>query len=178
MRLTKNFKLAWNGFFLVMALFFCGLLMVVFFFPAIINNFGETHKQSYISQHQQLAKQAVNSLNQGNTAPLQDLLRNDLSQIKKGDRLYPLKRDLLLTLVQQFHEQKKPSWISWAQEWYRLDQRDVTAMVYYYAALLQDEQQYEKGLQGLKEASQRFPKHPILNQIYQAEVSRTALSED
>ena len=179
MRLTRNIKLAWNGFFLLTAVSFCSLAVMVFFFPATINAFGETYKQNYVAQHQIMAEQALNALKQGNSESMQNLLRDDLGKIKKGDRLYPLKRQLLLSLIQQSYEQQTDlSWIAWAKEWYQLDDRDVTAMAYYYAALLQRDKDYEEGLLGLEVAAQRFPQHSLLNQFYQAEISRPANSID
>ncbi|NYT47314.1 MAG: hypothetical protein H0A75_06785 [Candidatus Methanofishera endochildressiae] len=93
----------------------------------------------------------------GNSEPIQSLLGDDLGDIKKGDRLYPIKRHLLLTLVQQSYEQQdNQTWVNWAKEWYQQDNRDVTAMAYYYAALLQNDKDYEKGMLGLKEAVDRL----------------------
>ena len=90
-----------------------------------------------------------------------------------------MKRQLRLALVQQSHAQNADqSWVAWAKEWYQLDDRDVTAMAYYYAALLQSNKQHEKGLQGLKETAQRFPQHALLNRFYQAEISRATNSKD
>lgn len=179
MRLTRNIKLAWNGFFLLMAVFFCGLAILVFFFPATINNFAESYKQDYVTQYRVMGEQAIKSLQQGNSEPIQSLLGDDLGDIKKGDRLYPIKRHLLLTLVQQSYEQQdNQTWVNWAKEWYQQDNRDVTAMAYYYAALLQNDKDYEKGMLGLKEAVDRFPKHQLLRQFYQAQISRPAVAKD
>jgi hypothetical protein len=96
MRLTRNIKLAWNGFFLLMAVFFCGLAILVFFFPATINNFAESYKQDYVTQYRVMGEQAIKSLQQGNSEPIQSLLGDDLGDIKKGDRLYPIKRHLFI----------------------------------------------------------------------------------
>lgn len=179
MRLTRNFKLAWNGFFLLTALFFCSLTIMVFYFPATLNDFAESHKQSYLSLHQKMAEQALSALKQGNNQPTQDLLNKDLSKIKKGDRLFPIKRHLLFILVQQLHSQNTDlSWVTWAKKWYQLDDRDVTAMAYYFAALLQDDRHHAEGLRGLKIAVQRFPQHPLLTRFYQAETSRSAKPKD
>lgn len=174
MRLTKNIKLAWNGFFLLMALIFCSLLLMLVLSPATINTFAETHKQNYVVRHHKMAELAIVSLNQGNSKPIENLLDDDFLEIKKGDRLYPIKRHLLLTLVQRLHTQKSNLlWLKWAKEWRRLDERDVTGMTYYYAALLHSDTHYAEGLQGLKEAALRFPQHILLNQFYQAEISHT-----
>ncbi|MBT3812667.1 MAG: hypothetical protein HOE45_11180 [Gammaproteobacteria bacterium] len=179
MRLTRNIKLAWNGFFLLMAVFFCGLAILVFFFPATINNFAESYKQNYVTQHRVMGEQVIKSLQQGNSVPIQNLLRDDLGEIKKGDRLYPIKRHLLLTLVQQSYKQQEYKiWVKWAKGWYQLDDRDVTAMAYYYAALLQNDEDYEKGMLGLKDASARFPKHLLLRKFYQAQISGPAIAKD
>jgi hypothetical protein len=51
-------------------------------------------------------------------------------------------------------------------------------MAYYYAALLQNDKDYEKGMLGLKEAVDRFPKHQLLRQFYQAQISRPAVAKD
>jgi len=179
MRLTKNFKLAWNSFFLLMGVFFVSLAIMLFFSPATINNFGENFKNNYVAQHQIMADQALNSLNKGNSEPIQNLLHEELSEIKKGDRLYPMKRKLLLALVDKLYTQNTDlSWTAWAIEWHQLDDRDVTAMAYYYAALLQSDKDYEKGLLGLEVATQRFPQHVLLKQLYQAEISRAANAKD
>ena len=179
MRLTRNIKLAWNSFFLLTALIFCALAIMIFYSPASINNFGETYKQDYVAQHQIMSDLAISALQQGNNKPIQNLLREDLATIKKGDRLYPMKRQLLLALVQQSYRQNTDqSWVDWAKEWYQLDDRDVTAMAYYYAALLQSNKDYAEGLQGLEVAVQRFPQHALLNQFYQVEIARTANSKD
>lgn len=179
MRLTRNFKLAWNGFFLLTALFFCSLAIMVFYFPIMLNDFAESRKQIYVAQHKKMTEQALNALKQGDNKPVQILLHKELGTIKKGDRVYPMKRQLLLALVQQLHTQDAGlSWIKWAKEWYQLDDRDVTAMAYYFAALLQDEQHYAEGLQSLKIAVQNFPRHPLLKQFYQAEISRSANAKD
>ncbi|WP_221894633.1 hypothetical protein [Bathymodiolus japonicus methanotrophic gill symbiont] len=155
------------------------MAIMVFFYPATINNFGETYKQSYVTQHQIMAEQALIALQQGNNKPIQNLLREDLGAIKKGDRLYPMKRQLILALVQQSYKQNTDkSWVDWGKEWYQLDGRDVTAMAYYYAALLQSDKDYAEGLLGLEMATQRFPQHSLLNQFYQAEISRSANSKD
>ena len=78
-----------------------------------------------------------------------------------------MKRELLLSLVAQLQSLKgNHSWVAWAKIWYKLDDKDVTAMAYYYLALLQDKEHYKQGLAELKRAHQRFPKHLLLKQFY------------
>lgn len=81
-------------------------------------------------------------------------------------------------MQQSYEQQDNQTWVNWAKEWYQQDNRDVTAMAYYYAALLQNDKDYEKGMLGLKEAVDRFPKHQLLRQFYQAQISRPAVAKD
>lgn len=171
MRLKKSFKLAWNVFFLLTALCFSGIAIMVMFFGDTVNQIGQTRVENYVSGYKVQVEQAMQDLKNNDSQAVQDLLQGDLAGIKKGDSLYPEKRQLLLTLVNFLKSQPIDlSWIDWAKRWFKLDPKDITAMAYYYAALMQSDKEYEQGFNGLKDAQQNFPDHQLLKQFYHSAI--------
>ncbi len=107
MRLSRKFKLIWNSFFLLSSLVFIGVGFSVLVFSQTVDQFGQNRINNYVTSHRIAADHALLSLNQGETLAVQKLLKGDLATIKKGDRLYPLKRKLLLALVSQLKTKEK-----------------------------------------------------------------------
>ncbi len=174
MRLKKSFKLVWNGFFFLTAACFIGIAVMVLFFGNTIDQIGKNRIEDHVSEYAIQTEHVMQDLKNNDSLALQDLLNGDLAEVKKGDRLYPIKRKLLLALVNFLRtRQTDHLWTDWAKQWFELDPQDVTAMAYYYAALMLSDKEYEQGFNGLRNAQQRFPDHRLLKQFYHSAIKAT-----
>ena len=112
----------------------------------------------------------MRDLRAGQTQPAIGLLEGKKwGEIQNRDRVYLMKRKLLETLAAQLHSTEQyRELLHWAEVWRELDERDVTAMAYWYEALRHTPDRREEGTRGLKEAWQRFPSNEALTRFLTA----------
>jgi hypothetical protein len=80
-----------------------------------------------------------------------------------------MKRKLLDTLAAKLHSTEQyEELLHWAGVWRELDERDVTAMAYWYEALRQTSDRREEGMRGLERAWQHFPSNEALTRFLTA----------
>ena len=87
----------------------------------------------------------------------------DFLDIQKGDRAYGYKRQLLKSGCEYLYAQQRYTELLFlAKQWFISDERDVSALAYYYRALWLVKQDVSV-LDKLKEAKARFPEHDLLS---------------
>ncbi|HFD11138.1 MAG TPA: hypothetical protein ENJ32_01510 [Crenotrichaceae bacterium] len=124
----------------------------------IIDTYYDVRKGEY--------DKAINELEKSSAGSAIQLL-NEWESIKKKDRLYLLKRKLLLRLSENLHKQSKYKELAyWSKKWLAMDERDVTAMAFYYQALLHLDQTREEGVKGMINAYRKFPDNKYLKRFY------------
>jgi len=161
-RATKNYKIILNVLSLGLALVFSGLLFVIAFVPGFSSKIDHFAVQKYSAYYQDRAQSALGGLNQGNSALLVEALISDFSDIQKGDRAYVQKRRLLKAWCEYLYAQQRyTELLSWAKQWFALDERDVSALAYYYQALWLVERD-ANALDKLRKAKASFPRHALL----------------
>jgi hypothetical protein len=161
-RATKNYKIILNLLSLGFALVFSCLLLTIAFVPEFSSKIDHFAVQKYSAYYQDKAQMALNGLSQGDSDLLLEILNSDFSDIQKGDRAYGYKRQLLKAWCEYLYSHKHYiELLSWAKQWFTLDERDVSALAYYYRALWLVEQN-ANALNKLKEAKENFPEHALL----------------
>jgi len=123
-----------------------------------------------VAQHQRpykrAYKEAVKALEHGNTSVAMSTL-TAWQNIKKGDRVFSHKRELLNQLTGELHNQNRvPEFLDWANKWRALDDRDITARAYYFEALRLSPEFHSQGLDGLSLAYKHFPKNQRLAELH------------
>jgi len=158
-RATKNYKIILNILSLGLALVFSGLLFVIAFVPEFSSKIDHFAVKKYSAYYQDKAQSALDGLNQD---LLVETLNSGFSDILKGDRAYAQKRRLLKAWCEYLYAQQRyTELLSWADQWFALDERDVSALAYYYQALWLVERD-ANALDKLKKAKASFPKHALL----------------
>jgi beta-galactosidase/beta-glucuronidase len=171
MRIKTDIKKIWNGFFIITAL----ICLIVFYLSynhkKIINNAGIYTIDKYVGIHKNQYDLTIKELKTGSLDSTIDVL-NKWEGFKKGDRIYPFKRDLMLNLSLELYKLKKYNDLAvLAKKWQVLDKRDVTAMTFYYEALRNIEKKHEEGVVGLINTYEKFPKNTYLKKFYRAAMS-------
>ncbi len=173
MRIKTNIKKTWNAFFIITALICLIVLYLSSNHKQIINNAGIYTIDKYIKTHKSLYDSTLKELKTGSLESTTDVL-NKWEGFKKGDRIYPFKRDLMLNLSLELYKLRKYNDLAvLTKKWRALDERDVTAMAFYYEALRNIKKKYEKGIIGLINTYEKFPKNTYLKKFY-----RTALPDE
>ena len=129
----------------------------------IIEKHVNHYQTQYDTANQKLTKGHLN-------APIE--LLNQWEGFKKGDRIYPLKREMLLNLSKNLYELKSyEKLMYWTQKWITLDERDVTAMAFYYEAQRQAPETHEQGIKNLINTYKKFPKNKFLKKFHTLAIS-------
>ncbi len=166
LRLSRKTKVGWNTALLVCATFF---LIVIYGFTyqrSFVDEFGIYITGTYIEYRKAQRNTALKALKQGDLDTVIDLLE-DWEAFRKGDRVYPLKRRLLLRLAEELNTREKYDELTyWTTVWVGLDDRDITARAYYLQALRHDSERYREALDGLAREHQRFPLNRALTRFY------------
>ena len=143
------------------------LLLSIILMPSFSRKIEHFALEKYIESYQEKEQQALQAEQQGNMLLFASILSHDFVNIQKGDRIYPQKRELLRRLCTYLYRQQAyVELLRWATIWFQLDERDVTALAYYYQALWRAEHN-EGALLALQQAGQRFPKHLLLKEFNQ-----------
>lgn len=162
---TKSYKIIFNVLSFVFAFVFSSLLFVMAFMPELSSRIDQLVVQKYSRYYQDKAQLALNQLSQGGSDLLLAELMVDFSEIQKGDRAYGDKRKLLKAWCAYLYAHKRyTELLPWAEQWFTLDERDVSALAYYYRALWLVKQD-TNALEQLKKAKAKFPKHVLLREF-------------
>ena len=166
----KKMKVIWNVVFLIFALIFSSLFLLWAYQEEMIDEVGAWAISSYRYQYDSEWKETLRELRAGQTQSAIALLEGKKwGEIQNRDRAYLMKRKLLETLATELHSTEQYSeLLHWAEVWRELDERDVTAMAYWYEALRYTPDRREEGTRGLKEAWQRFPSNEALTKFLTA----------
>ncbi len=171
MRIKTDIKKSWNAFYLITALICFIILYLSYNHKQIINKAGVYAVDKYVETHKNQYDLTIKKLKTDGLAPTIDVL-NQWESIKKGDRIYSFKRDLMLNLSLELYKLKKYNDLAvLAKKWRTLDKRDVTAMAFYYEALRNIEKKHEEGVVGLINTYEKFPKNTYLKKFYRAAIS-------
>ena len=166
----KKMKVIGNLAFLVFALIFSSLFLLWAYQEEMIDEVGAWAVSSYKKQYDSEWKDTLRDLRAGQTQSAIALLEGKKwGEIRNRDRVYLMKRKLLETLAAQLHSTERyGELLYWAEVWRELDERDVTAMAYWYEALHRTPDRREEGTRGLEEAWQRFPSNETLTKFVAA----------
>jgi hypothetical protein len=119
---------------------------------------------SWVYKHQY--DDAVDQISEGNPEISISLLHS-WEDIKKGDRAYSSKRNVLIKLSEYLHAQDRfEELLEWTEKWRDLDDRDITGLAYYYEALRLSNDRSLEGEVGLHDQFYMFPKNPALQRFY------------
>ena len=131
------------------------------------NEWGTQWSTSYNQQHVAKFRELIKQLQEGETDSTILQLQNEWNDLEKKDRVYRLKRKLLLALSEELHRQKRyDELLKWSSEWRALDDRDIDAIAFYYEALYRSKDKQSEGFHGLKTEWHRFPKSLTLAGFY------------
>ena len=171
-RLTEYFKRAdlvfssktrlrfvWNCVLFGLALFVSMTFMLFQYQENIVNQIGSWIVSSYKHPYKADQSQAEAWLREGKTDSVISLLNeDDWKRIQFGDRVYPLKRQILLRLFGQLEGVERYKDLHyWANVLRDLDRRDVTAWAYWFESMRHMKGRGEEGRQGLQKAWKDFP---------------------
>jgi hypothetical protein len=148
------------------AVFFVIIGYIVLFQKNTGNQFTKDAIDRYENYYHNKAKDSLGLLETGDLESIRDSL-GEWEHVKKGDRIYPFKRSLLLRLCSYLELKSEYSELAkWAETWVSLDDRDVTGTGYYYEAVRHLPERSEEGISGLAEQWKRFPKNDTLSMFY------------
>ena len=166
----KRMKVIGNLVFLIFALIFSSLFLLWTYQEEVVDEVGFWVVSSYKNQFDSEWKVTLRQLRAGQTQPAIALLENKKwGEIRNRDRVYPMKRKLLDTLAAKLHSTEQyEELLHWAGVWRELDERDVTAMAYWYEALRHTSDRSEEGMRGLEGAWQHFPSNETLTRFLTA----------
>ena len=166
----KKMKVIGNLVFFIFALIFSSLFLLWAYQEEMIDEVGTWAISSYKNQYDSEWKETLRDLRAGQTQPAIALLEGKKwGEIQNRDRVYLMKRKLLENLAAQLHSTEQyGELLHWAGVWRGLDERDVTAMAYWYEALRHTPDRREEGTRGLKETWQRFPSNEALTRFLTA----------
>ena len=166
----KRMKVIGNLVFLIFALIFSSLFLLWTYQEEMVDEVGFWMVSSYKNQFDSEWKVTLRQLRAGQTQPAIALLENKKwGEIRNRDRVYPMKRKLLDALAVQLHTAEQyGELLHWAEVWRELDERDVTAMAYWYEALRHTSDRREEGMRGLEGAWQHFPSNEALTRFLTA----------
>ena len=166
----KRMKVIGNLVFLIFALIFSSLFLLWIYQEEVVDEVGFWVVSSYKNQFDSEWKLTLRQLRAGQTQPAIALLENKKwGEIRNRDRAYPMKRKLLDTLAAKLHSTEQyEELLHWAGVWRELDERDVTAMAYWYEALRHTSDRREEGMRGLEGAWQHFPSNEALTRFLTA----------
>ncbi len=171
MRINTKIKKILNILFIITSL----ICLIIFYLTSnhkiIINNAGFYTIEKYVESHKILHDSTIKELKAGSLESTIEVL-DKWDKFKKGDRIYPFKRDLMLNLSLELYKLKKFNDLAvLTKKWRALDERDVTAMAFYYEALINIKKKHEKGIIGLINTYEKFPKNIYLKKFYSAALS-------
>ena len=131
------------------------------------NDWGDQWSTSYYQKHVAEYRELIKQLREGETDSAILQLENDWKDLEKRDRVYRLKRKLLLALSEELHRQRRyDELLKWSSEWRAQDDRDVDAIASYYEALYRSKDKQSEGFNGLKTEWHRFPESSTLARFY------------
>ena len=160
------------------------LLFLTLFFigpdqSALINSFGSKWVRAYFSPHQSQTEGLLEEVRNGQIDRAKKIIQTKWQSILKKDRVYPLKRKLLLAVAKELHKQGQYDELyRWATQWQKLDSRDIDAIAFTYEALYRLPDQKIKGLDGLKKEWWRFPYNSTLTRFYYAALVEQGLKDE
>jgi hypothetical protein len=163
-------KVIGNLVFLIFAIIFTSLCLLWAYQEEVVDEVGAWAISSYRNQFSSEWKVTLRQLKAGQTQDAIKLLeKKKWGQIRNRDRVYPMKRKLLDALAAELHSAEQyGELLRWAGIWRKLDERDVTAMAYWYEALRHTPDRREEGLRGIEETWQRFPSNEALTRFLTA----------
>ena len=166
----KKMKVIGNLVLLIFALIFSSLFLLWAYQEEMVDEVGAWMISSYKNQFSSEWKVTLQQLRAGQTQSAISLLESKKwSEIRNRDRVYPMKRKLLDVLAAELHSTEQyGELLHWAGVWRDLDERDVTAMAYWYEALRHTPDRREEGTRGLEGAWQRFPSNEALTRFLTA----------
>jgi hypothetical protein len=166
LRLSRATKRWWNSILLVSAVLSLGALYSFRFQTEAVDDFGEYVTERYVRHHRHQRRDALEALETGDTMAVRDLLE-DWEPIRKGDRVYRFKRELLLRLSETLHGRNNyTEMLHWAKVWVGLDGRDITAKAYLYEGMRHNLQTHRQGVLGLENEFRRFPGNTTLAKFH------------
>jgi hypothetical protein len=131
------------------------------------NDWGDQWSTSYYQKHVAEYRELIKQLREGETDSAILQLENDWKDLEKRDRVYRLKRKLLLALSEELHRQRRyDELLKWSSEWRAQDDRDIDAIASYYEALYRSKDKQSEGFNGLKTEWHRFPESSTLAGFY------------
>ena len=151
-----------------------GLVVIVFFLfqqqQGAVNKVGSWILSAYERPYLQEVEQALDWLHEGQLNSVVALLESGRWQsIQLGDRVYLQKRQVIRRLCEELTIATRYENLNyWSGIWRNLDERDVTAIAYWYESVRHMPGRAEEGRRGLQQAWQRFPQNPTLTRFYAA----------
>ena len=148
------------------ALFFTALFFISNYKTDTINRIGDYVEGKYLHYYKKQSKSAIKQIKKGDTSNAIDLL-NRWSDTKKGDRIYPLMRNVLIELSKQLHQTNQhEEMLHWAEIWRGLDDRDVEAMAYFAESIRNTPERRQQGMEMLTQLWQQFPLNSTVTVFY------------
>ncbi len=157
MNTKRKLKFWGNVTLLVLAVCFLGLGVQMKFAPKSIDWVGSRIVKVYRSVHKHQMEDALDQIAEGNPTFSINLLHS-WEDFKKGDRAYPFKRTVLVKLSEYLHGQGRfEELLELTVKWRGLDDRDITALAFYYEALRHSVDHRLEGEDGLRSLFYKFP---------------------
>lgn len=144
-----------------------------------INSWGDYWIGSYLSPHQAVFDNLLEGADDGDFEAIKVHLEKNWDQVYKRDRIYPFKRKLLFTLVEELLSQNNTEEaFYWIDRWKNLDERDIDARAFFAQALFLSPDNSNEGFKLLEEGWSRFPHSPSYTRLYYAALVKKELNEE
>jgi hypothetical protein len=165
--MTRKSKLRLNAIAIFISLVILAVFVSVNFVlqDSVKNDVGSYFIKSYEKTNANKVDIAILSLEKGDVTPAIELL-DAWKKIETLDRLFPLKRKVILSLSRHLHAKKQfRRLLNVSKSWSIMDERDVTGMAYFHEATRHLPGYGEKGLLGLIALGKRFPLNVTVRQF-------------
>ena len=160
------------------ALIFTLVALMMIYNRDALDSFGQLYIDEYSRRFQEKYEIAITNIAANNIMLVEKQL-DEWSEVLKGDRAYPKKRDLLRALSEKLHHTKQyVKMRHWTKLWLDLDDRDITAKAYYYEALRNIPESRDEGKQGLETTYKSFPMSHTSKKYYVASLRESGEIEE
>jgi hypothetical protein len=152
-------------------LLFLAVTILIFFLSASLNpnglrKIGVTYLNFYERSAKELSKNAISDIQNGQLDNAIELLTK-WEDIQKGDRLYPLKREIYIELTEQWMKSDtlQPV-IDYGAPFLQRDERDLEIFARWVAAAVKIDSAREKALALISKNWYRFPQEESVSELF------------
>jgi hypothetical protein len=153
------------------------MLLTFLFYPSLVNSLGQKIVASYVASYQLESSAILKIENDSEQIFSLEKQLVDLQDIKKGDRLAPIKRVYLEKVSNLYFKEKNyPKAMEWALVWMSFDDKDLFANIRYISALYEQPEYRSEARAQLNKLLVKVPESAMISKLgVQYSIANTGL---